>query len=63
MQLIVASSGPQLLLSNSLLFRFKSNNEFILEICKVGHLKKNRLSRGNRNILQTVLFLTNVCST
>ena len=39
----IVSSGSQLLLSNSLLLRF---NEFILEICKVGHLKKKRLSRG-----------------
>ena len=38
--------GSQLLLSNSLLFRFQSKKEFILEICKVGHLKKKCLSRG-----------------
>ena len=32
MQHTIASSGSQFLLSNSLLFYFKSNNEFILEI-------------------------------
>ena len=45
MQLTVTSSGSQLLF-NSFLLRFKSKNEFILKICKVGHLKKKRLSRG-----------------
>ena len=45
MQLKFVLSGSQLL-SNSFLFRFKSKNEFILEICKVGHLKVNRLSHG-----------------
>ena len=39
MQLIVASSGS-LLLSNDILFRFKSKNEFILEISKPRQLKK-----------------------
>ena len=39
MQLIVASSGS-LLFSNDLLFRFKFNNEFILEISKPRQLKK-----------------------
>ena len=46
MQRTVVSSGSQLLLSNSLLFCFKSANEFILEICKAGHLKKKRLSQS-----------------
>ena len=39
MQFAIVSSDSQLLQSNSLLFHFKSKNEFILEICKVGHLK------------------------
>ena len=39
MQLTVVSSGSQLL-SNNLLFRFTSKNEFILEICKLRHLKE-----------------------
>ena len=44
MQLAVVSSGPQLLLScSSLLLCFRSKNEFIIEICKVEHLKKKCL--------------------
>ena len=39
MQLTVVSSGSQLL-SNNLLFRFTSKNEFFLEICKVRHLRE-----------------------
>ena len=39
MQLIVASSGS-LLLSNDLLLRFKSKNEFILGTSKPRQLKK-----------------------
>ena len=42
MQFTVVSSGSQLL-SNSFSFRFKSENEFILEIWKVVPLKKKTL--------------------
>ena len=45
-QLTAASSGSQLFLSNSHLFRFKSTSEFALEICKAGHLKKKCLYQG-----------------
>ena len=57
MQSTVVSSGSQLLLSNSLLFCFKSANEFILEICKAGHLKKKRLSQSEI-ILHNSYFFT-----
>ena len=46
MQLGLVSIASQLLLSDSLLFRFKTKNELILEICKVGHSNKKRLPRG-----------------
>ena len=50
MQLTVTSSGSQLLLScSSLLFHFRFKNEFIIEICKVEHLKKKCLSCGKWN--------------
>ena len=46
MQLTHVSSGSQLLLYSSLLILFKVNYEFIFEICKVGRIKKKRLSHG-----------------
>ena len=45
----IKSGSQRLLSSNSLMIRFKSKNDFIFEISKVGHLIKKRLSRGKRN--------------
>ena len=58
MQLNIALSGSQLLLSNSLLFRFKSKNQFILEISKIGHLKKNICLMESETILYNSSFFT-----
>ena len=46
MQLGLVSIASQLLLPDSLLFRFKTKNELILEVCKVGHSNKKCLPRG-----------------
>ena len=46
------------LLSNNLLFRFNSKNEFILGICKVGLLKKKCLSHGKWNYFAWKFFFT-----
>lgn len=58
MPLTVVSSGSQLLLSNSLLFYFKSKKEFILKICKVRHLKKKCASWKVKLFCLTGLFFT-----
>ena len=63
MQLTVVSSGSQLLLSNSLLFFFKSKNQFILEIYKIGHLRKNIYLVESEIILHNSSFFTqHVCN-
>ena len=59
-QLTVVLSGSQIL-SNSLLFRSKSKNEFILKICKVGHLKRKRLSCGKWNYFAQQVFFHPTC--
>ena len=46
MQHTIESSGFQLLVSNSLLFCFKSNNGFIFKMHEVQHLMKKHFSRG-----------------
>ena len=61
MQLIVAWSGS-LLLSNDLLFRFKSKNEFILEISKLRQSKKKSfVSRGKWNYFGEKVFYHPTC--
>ena len=50
MQLTIVLRVYQLLLSNSLLLSFKF--KFILEICKVGHLKKRVCLVDNEIIFQ-----------
>ena len=61
MQLTAASSGSQLLY-NSFLFHSKIKNEFILETCKVGHLKKNVCLMESEMIFLSRFFLPNLCS-
>ena len=61
MQLTIVSSGSQLLFKR-FLFRFKSNNELILEISKVGRLKKNVCLMGKEIILLNRSFFPNLCS-
>ena len=65
MKLTVVSSGSQLLFSISLLFHFKSKNEneFNLEIRKVGHLKKTYLPCEKWNYCIPVPFSLNAWST
>ena len=58
MQLTVVSSGSQLLLTNSLLFYFKSKKDFILKICKVRHLEKKCLSWKVKLFCLTGLLFT-----
>ena len=57
MQLTIVSSGSQLLF-NSFVFRFKSKNEFILEMCEVEHLKKNVSLVESETILLNRSFFT-----
>ena len=52
----IKSSSSQLLLSNSLFFRFKSKNESILKIWKARHLKVKRLPRGKWNYFAEQFF-------
>ena len=56
MQLGLVSIASQLLLSDSLLFRFKTKNELILEVCKVGHSNKKCLPRGKLDYFALQLF-------
>ena len=64
MQLTVLSRGSLLLLSHSHLLCFNSKNEFILEIWKVGHLKKKTFAfRKMKLFCKTVILSANLCST
>ena len=61
MQLTIVSSGSQLLLKR-FLFRFKSKNKLILEISKVGRLKKNFCLLEKEIILLNRSLFPNLCS-
>ena len=60
MQTIYPQSGSQLF--NSLLFRFKSKNEFIKKIYKVKQLKKNTFALWKVKMFCITVFSLNVRS-
>ena len=51
----------QFLVPNSLLFCFKSRNEFILDICEGRQLKKMHLSHGKWNYFEKQFFFHPTC--